>query len=66
MRRLWGFESQSMWEEPWETNGGRDFRVIEVDGARPIFDYVRSRPLPQAAECADIFHAHVGACVYVT
>lgn len=42
MRRLWGFESQSMWEEQWtEENGGRDFRVIEVEGARPIFDYIR-------------------------
>ena len=36
MRRLWGFESQSAWEE-----GPRDFRLVEAPGARPVFDYNR-------------------------
>lgn len=37
MRRLWGFESQVMWEaEP------RHYKLVEVEGARPLFDYMRA------------------------
>ena len=36
LRRLWGFESQSAWEQ-----APRDFRLVEAAGARPIFDYNR-------------------------
>lgn len=36
MRRLWGFESQVMWE-----GAPRQYKLVEVDGARPIFDYMR-------------------------
>lgn len=36
MRRLWGFECQVMWEED-----PRRYRMVEVEGARPLFDYER-------------------------
>lgn len=36
LRRLWGFESQSAWEE-----SPRNFRIIEAEGAKPRFDYNR-------------------------
>ncbi len=36
MRRLWGFGCQSMWEE-----APRQFKMIEVSGASPRFDYNR-------------------------
>ena len=34
LRRLWGFEFQSAWEE-----AERDFRIIEATGAKPIFGF---------------------------
>jgi ectoine hydroxylase-related dioxygenase (phytanoyl-CoA dioxygenase family) len=37
MRRLWGFNCQSMWEET-----PRDFKIIEVPDASPRFDYNRN------------------------
>ncbi len=36
MRRLWGFESQSAWEQ-----SPRDFKIVEAPGAKPRFDYNR-------------------------
>lgn len=36
LRRLWGFECQSAWEE-----SPRDFKIIEAPDARPRFDYNR-------------------------
>ena len=36
MRRLWGFECQMMWED-----APRHYKMLEVDGAKPIFDYER-------------------------
>ena len=39
MRRLWGFESQSMWEaEP------RRFKLVEAPGARAVFDFDHGLP----------------------
>ena len=38
MRRLWGFESQSAWEQ-----SPRDFKIVEAPGAKPHFDYNRRR-----------------------
>ena len=35
-RRLWGFESQSAWEQ-----SPRDFKIVEAPGAKPRFDYNR-------------------------
>ena len=35
MRRLWGFESQSMWEG----DTPRRFKIVEAPGAKPVFDY---------------------------
>ncbi len=37
MRRLWGFESQVMWE-----GVPRQYNLVEVEGAKPIFDYMRT------------------------
>ncbi|NKB70667.1 MAG: hypothetical protein GKR89_26655 [Candidatus Latescibacteria bacterium] len=37
LRRLWGFEVQSAWEQ-----SQRDFRIVKAPDARPIFDYNRS------------------------
>ncbi|HIM12324.1 TPA: hypothetical protein EYM26_16200 [Candidatus Poribacteria bacterium] len=34
LRRLWGFEYQSAWEE-----SPRDFKVMEASGAKPVFDF---------------------------
>ncbi len=34
LRRLWGFECQSAWEE-----SPRNYRIIEVTGAKPRFEY---------------------------
>ena len=34
MRRLWGFECQSAWEE-----SPRNYKIIEVTGAKPRFEY---------------------------
>ncbi len=34
MRRLWGFESQSAWEET-----PRQFRIIDAPGAKPVFGF---------------------------
>jgi len=39
LRRLWGFEYQSAWEQ-----SPRDFRIVEAPGARPVFDFNR-RPV---------------------
>ena len=39
LRRLWGFESQSAWEE-----SPRKFRIVEAPGAKPVFDYNRGAP----------------------
>ena len=36
LRRLWGFECQSAWEESL-----RNFKIVEAPGARPRFDYNR-------------------------
>ena len=36
MRRLWGFECQSAWEE-----SARNFKIVEAPGAKPKFDYNR-------------------------
>ena len=36
LRRLWGFECQSAWEE-----SPRHFKIVEAPGARPRFDYNR-------------------------
>ncbi len=38
LRRLWGFEVQSAWEE-----SPRDFKIVEAPGAKPRFDYNRGR-----------------------
>ena len=34
LRRLWGFECQSAWEE-----SPRNYQIIEVTGAKPRFEY---------------------------
>jgi ectoine hydroxylase-related dioxygenase (phytanoyl-CoA dioxygenase family) len=34
LRRLWGFESQSAWEE-----SPRHFAIVEAPGAQPVFDF---------------------------
>ena len=34
LRRLWGFECQSAWEE-----SPRNFRIINAPGAKPRFEY---------------------------
>jgi ectoine hydroxylase-related dioxygenase (phytanoyl-CoA dioxygenase family) len=36
MRRLWGFEYQSAWEET-----PRDFKIVPAPGAKPVFDFNR-------------------------
>jgi hypothetical protein len=36
MRRLWGFEYQSAWEE-----SPRRFSIVDAPGARPVFDFNR-------------------------
>ncbi|MDP6053337.1 MAG: phytanoyl-CoA dioxygenase family protein [Candidatus Latescibacteria bacterium] len=36
LRRLWGFECQSAWEE-----SPREFKIVEAPGAKPRFDYNR-------------------------
>lgn len=36
LRRLWGFECQSAWEE-----SPRDFKIVSAPGAKPRFDYNR-------------------------
>ncbi len=36
LRRLWGFECQSAWEE-----SPRNFKIVEAPGAKPRFDYNR-------------------------
>ena len=36
LRRVWGFEGQSAWEE-----SPRNFKIIEAPGAKPRFDYNR-------------------------
>lgn len=36
MRRLWGFEYQSAWEQ-----SPRDFSIVEAPGAKPVFDFNR-------------------------
>jgi len=39
LRRLWGFECQSAWEE-----SPRKFRIVEARGARPVFDFNHGLP----------------------
>lgn len=39
LRRLWGFEYQSAWEE-----SPRRFRVVGAPGARPVFDFNHGLP----------------------
>jgi hypothetical protein len=34
MRRLWGFEFQSAWEE-----SDRNYQIIEASGAKPVFKF---------------------------
>ena len=36
MRRLWGFEFQSAWED-----SPRSFKVVQATGAKPVFDFNR-------------------------
>jgi ectoine hydroxylase-related dioxygenase (phytanoyl-CoA dioxygenase family) len=36
LRRLWGFEYQSAWEE-----SPRQFKIMEAPGAKPVFDFNR-------------------------
>lgn len=38
MRRLWGFEYQSAWEET-----DQDFRIVDAPGAKPVFNYNHGR-----------------------
>src|ERR1051326_3015979 len=39
LRRLWGFEYQSAWED-----SPRDFKIIEAPGAKPVFNYNHGLP----------------------
>lgn len=44
LRRLWGFECQSAWEA-----SPRDYRIIEVTGAKPRFEYRGAAAQQEAA-----------------
>lgn len=39
LRRLWGFECQSAWEE-----SPRHFKIVEAPGAKPVFPYNLGQP----------------------